>query len=642
MKKLSLPANREFSNRKCFAAGLLSASAFFMSLQTTLAEGSQISSSYREHIYKFFEQITDSFKGNAFIITVVAMLLFYAYKNFMGEGEKRLASFKHDGLLSGFFAVMYLGGKAFRYNNSLSSLYVPKFNLLKSVVILLGFYYFYLFIVRLINHILENNREIFKVKTDKLEGLKVIYRQHPFLLVWGIIFLAWSFHIFFRYPGALSADNWNQLQFYFGELPFSKWQPYFHTWLVGSFVNAGMQIFGSANLGLLIYVICQSLAMSGILSYTQLLMYRWKVPVWFRFFAMFLYCVTPYFTGNAAWAIKDYPHIMGFMVWNMALINLLFSGEGFCFTKKSIPYLVAFFAGALMMMLFRNNGLHIYLVMGLILGVIWIVRLARKKDKFSVYPVLVFVIPLIVLALIDHAITTSYNAVEGSKREAFCLPFQQTARYVRDYYDELTDEEIEKISRVLDWRYLPTSYDEECADDIKELYINPTTEEMTDYLVVWLRQFFKHPMCYVEATWNQNYFIFMPDFDNVVYNQDCNAGNAVATVEFRNWTGIHVPKIFQGFPIIICSMYRMLNQIPFIALMNNLAVYVVIMFVLVALMQNRKYNAARIAMGPVWISFLFIFMTPLIKDQPRYSWGIIYMLPTMIALYMYLRNKELN
>ena len=37
---------------------------------------------------------------------------------------------------------------------------------------------------------------------------------------------------------------------------------------------------------------------------------------------------------------------------------------------------------------------------------------------------------------------------------------------------------------------------------------------------VWLKEFFRHPLCYVEATWNQNYYVFAPYVDNVVYNKN--------------------------------------------------------------------------------------------------------------------------
>jgi hypothetical protein len=234
-----------------------------------------------------------------------------------------------------------------------------------------------------------------------------------------------------------------------------------------------------------------------------------------------------------------------------------------------------------------------------------------------------------------------YNVEDGSIREAFCLPFQQTARYVRDYYDELTPHELEVLKETFDWRYFRTSYDPLCADDIKSLYTEGDTQHIINYLQVWFTDFFKHPLCYVQATWNQNYFIMMPDADIVVYNQDCDAGKGVATQEFIDWINIYVPDAMQGFPIMICSMYRMLNQIPIVALMNNLAMYVYIMFILVRLMKNIGFKGGRIAMIPLWLSLCFVLMAPLIVRQPRYSWAVIYILPTIVGMYFF-KKRDLS
>lgn len=638
MKK-DLLKNGPYSKGLCFFAGLVSSAALFVNFDTVEPYESHISDPIRRGLFKLFEYTTDAFAGNAFVITLIALILFFVFREFLGDGYRCLRAVSHERVLAIFFSVMYVGGRGFRQDNTLRVLVSPFFNFFKAVIVFLGFYFLAVLFIRLVVYALDNSNEIFLIKTDRFKRIREFYGKHPFLSVFILIYCLWIPHLIVRYPAALGSDNWNQLQFYFGELTYSAWQPIFHTWIMGTFTNLGMTLFGSANVGLFILASVESAVMAGTLAFTVYEMKRWNVAAWFRLFTLFLYCFTPYFVGNAAWVIKDYPHMIGYIMWTLCIIRVVLSEELQFSFKKDWGLFLAWLIGAALMIMCRKNGLYIYAAMTLLLLIVWIVKLVKRKEKFSMFIIAGLILPFVITGLIEHAITVKYNVVPGPVREAFCLPFQQTARYVEEHYDELTDEEIAILSDTFDWKYFTTSYDPLCADDIKSLYIEDTSN-LVPYLGLWVRQFFKHPMSYIEATWNQNYFIFMPDYDNVVYNQDCDAGRAVASPQFQEWIDIHVPESMQGLPIAASSMYRMLNQLPFIALLNNLAMYVYIMFILRRLMQDKKFYAGRIAMIPIWLSLAFVLMSPLIHQQPRYAWAVIYIMPTIIGMYMHMNSKQ--
>ena len=630
---------KPYSKMKCFAAGVISSAALFVSFDTNEPYESHIGDPIRQGLFRLFEYTTDAFSGKAFIISLVAICLFFVYKELLGDSEKRLYPVRHEMALSFFFSFMYLGGRAFRQGNSLGVLISPRYNIFKAAILLFGFYYLFVLFVRGLAYLLDNNDRVFVIGSDRFKGVRELYRKHPYLFVFLTVIICWLPHLIFRYPGALAADDWSELQFFFGVLPYSSWQPIFHTWLMGSFADAGMELFGSTNSGLFILVCLQATAMAAVLAYTVFMMYKWRIPLWYRLFVLFLYCFTPYFTGNAAWIIKDYPHMIGYVMWSLCIIRIVLDGKREFSFKDDLGLLVSWVLGASFMMLCRNNGKYIYVFMTLVLAVIWVVRIIRKKESFGLYLLLMAILPLVITGTINHAITVHYNVVKGSVGEALCLPLQQTARYVTEHYDELTDEEIEILSSVLYWDEFSRSYDPTCADPVKMWYRQGSEEHLPEYFGLWLRQFFKHPMTYIQATWNQSYFIFMPDYDNVVYNQDCDAGKSIVDEVFKDWINIHVPESMQGFPIMICSMYRMLNRLPFIAMLNNLAIYIYVMLVLRRLMQDKGLVEGRIALGSLWLSLIFVFMSPLIENQPRYSWAIIYILPTIVAMYMFMSNR---
>lgn len=642
MEKIKKTNSEKYvSQIKCFFAALLSAASFFVTLDTPEPYTSHISRSLLDHIFKFFEYVGSSFAGVSFYILVLAVALSYIYYHFFGNTSHRLEAVKGDKGIAIFFAIIYTGGRAFAYNDFLNALWTPKFNILKALVLIGGCYYLYLLGIRLLNTLFIKRHEIrINCSVNKFSKIKKLYHAYPFLFILAFIMLMWLPHLIFRYPGALSTDNWNQLNDYFGWQQFSTAQPIIHTIAVGSFVEFGLKVLGSANAGLFIYCILQALLMAAVLSYTHLFMYKWNSPKWFRILALFTYTVTPYYTGNAAWAIKDYPHLIGYVLWGLCFIEIILEGKKSFTLKEDKRLIILWILGAILMAAFRKNGMHIYIIASLVLLVIFIKELIKKNAKLSVSVVVALLLPIVVVTVMEKTIINVWDVYEIDQKDAFSLPFQQTARYYHYYGDEMTEEELAAVGDVLNLNELYEDYTPHCSDNVKSEYHAEGTEQLIRYFKVWFLMFFKHPDAYIEATWDQNYYIFMPDFDNVVYNQDCNAGNAVAGDGLIEYLNIHVPDSMQGFPILICSMYRALNKMPIISSLNNLCLYVLMMFVLTLFMKRNGLKKYNLSMLPIWLSLLFIILAPMVKDQPRYSWAIIYLMPTYVAMYMRLLDKN--
>lgn len=633
-----------YTKLKCIIAGLFSASAFFINLETPSPYESHIVSPLINIIFELFEQLNSTFAGNAFLIMIIGLALSYAYYKVLNS-----TGIKGDKLLALFFSIMYTGGKAFRYNDSLSSLWSPKFNVIKALILVIGFYYLYLAIAKVTLWVLDNPWKIQSLLDYSALGNSKIkknlyshYHRHPFVFMWILIMITWLPHLICRYPGALSDDNWAQLNQYFGQDILATNQPIIHTMTVGIFVEFGLKILGSANVGLFIYCILQAIAMAAALSYTLLFMKKWNTSKWFRILVFLLYTVTPYFTGNAAWAIKDYPHMVGYVLWGVTFIDIVVRNKVSFSLKKDKQLIILWIIGAFLMASYRKNGLHIYLATVAIWIGVLVVRYFKQKSglRISVALLAMLILPILISSGLEKGIINAFNVEEIKQQDMFSLPFQQTARYYHYYGDELTDEEYEAIGDVLDFEWLYTDYHPYCSDSVKAEYHAENTQQLLRYFKVWFLMFFKHPLCYIEATWNQSYYVFMPDFDNVVYNQDVNAGIGVATDELKDYLNLHIPAPIDGLAITICSLYRMLNQMPVISTLNNLCAYVFLMFAISLFLKRKDLKEHRLALVPLWLSFIFIFLAPMIADQPRYSWAIFYLMPTIVAMYMHLIEKK--
>jgi len=57
-------------------------------------------------------------------------------------------------------------------------------------------------------------------------------------------------------------------------------------------------------------------------------------------------------------------------------------------------------------------------------------------------------------------------------------------------------------------------------------------------------------------------------------------------------------------------------------------------------MKDKRFAGGRIAMIPLWLSLAFVLMAPLIYQQPRYSWAVIYILPTIVGMYLYYVKRK--
>ena len=111
----------------------------------------------------------------------------------------------------------------------------------------------------------------------------------------------------------------------------------------------------------------------------------------------------------------------------------------------------------------------------------------------------------------NHVFLPMMNIKPGSEREMFSVPFQQTARYVKEHSEEITTEEAEAIRGILDFDHLAELYNPEISDAVKWTYKDKADNSAKlAYIKTWIKQFIKHPLTYFEATFNNTYRYFDP------------------------------------------------------------------------------------------------------------------------------------
>ena len=84
------------------------------------------------------------------------------------------------------------------------------------------------------------------------------------------------------------------------------------------------------------------------------------------------------------------------------------------------------------------------------------------------------------------------------------IPFQQTARYVKYYGNDVSTEEEKVIRKVLDYDTIGKNYDPDLSDPVKNTY-KQKDEYLKDYFNIWFEMLKKHPTAYIQATLNGTY-----------------------------------------------------------------------------------------------------------------------------------------
>lgn len=619
--------NGRFSKVWLFLQAFFTALALNTELGVADDEIDGISNAFLAKLYAILAQIESGIRTKGFFLTVLMASLFAGYL-WISRKEHTVSQKKHIGLAV-FLSVMYTGGMAYWYGGNLSLLYSFQINKLRSVVLLLGMYFFYLHAIEGLHYILHKKTKNAGTAAERTGKWSLGYRKYSFWMTWGILMLIWLVHLILRYPGAMSYDNWAQLRYYYGFERYTTAQPIFHTWLFGSFIRLGVKL-GSPNVGLFLFVLMQSLIMSAVLTWTLELMKHWNTAVWLRTLTFAVYCIAPYFAGYAAFPIKDYLYT-AFLVLLACLMAewMLAEGQFWNYIAKNVLWIVA----TALMILCRKNGIYLYLVVTVAICVqmFW-----KKKRTLRVTgrKMIVIILPFLLVFAVEGIITQVYHVEKDSPKEMFSLPFQQTARYVKEYGDEISEEEREIIAKVLDYDSLAEIYEPMTADPVKTTYRSGSTGDLTAYFKVWLKEFFRHPLCYVEATWNQNYYVFAPYVDNVVYNKNCLVGSELEyDKEYYSWLNFQIPEKMEGVSNVTVKLYSLLTTAPVIGMFSNVAFYVILMFVLLHFIRLEKNKRAFFVILPAVISFLFVLLAPQIQGQPRYAFPIIYTMPLMIAFY---------
>lgn len=315
------------------------------------------------------------------------------------------------------------------------------------------------------------------------------YEKHVFLVSFLVIALAWLPYVITFYPGSVCFDGYFQLNQVAGVRPLTNKHPIMSTFILGFFFKLGRMV--NDNFGVFLYVMFQLLASSAIYALSIKQIRKIGMSLKICVLAVLYFALVPVWGAYIQAVVKDTLYtavFVWFAVWCVTLADEVFHKDKNIQRKTFVmSFLTAFFVCIL-----RQNGKYIVLP-----TLVCLAAVSLKKWKKLVILLLVF---MFAITGYDKGVVPAFNAEQISRRAMFSVMFQQTAKYLRSYPEEVTEEEYEIIDKVLKADIIAEEYNPRLSNPVKNTFRNDTSNEnVKEYLKVWFKMFWKHPGVYLEA-----------------------------------------------------------------------------------------------------------------------------------------------
>lgn len=395
------------------------------------------------------------------------------------------------------------------------------------------------------------------------------------------------------------------------------------TFLMGGAVKIG-DMLNNQNLGFFLYTLTQVILTNSIVAY-GLTVIRNKCRPIVYVISLILYAFLPIFS---LWqlAISKDALFSAFALLLLILFYQIVESKGKILSSKK--FLLLLFVTNLMLILTKPQGVYISLLSFCVIAFVF----RKHWLKF----LCIGVLPAIFyITIFTGVLLPALNVATSGKQEMFGFAFQQTARYVRDHGDEVTEEQKETIDAILPYDELAELYSPTSQDPVKFTYKqNAPGDALGNYLKVWLEMFAKHPGTYIAATAENIKHFFIPD-TKALYSYRpllIEYSDILNEHEFFTLSNTKPQPIYY----IVALVIDILATNPITMLFFQPCFYVWITIIGITLLLIKKNFYSLLAFTPIVISLLILIIAPIVDT--RYILQLIYCAPLLYAIIF--RRKD--
>lgn len=450
-----------------------------------------------------------------------------------------------------------------------------------------------------------------------------------FLLASGIVILCWLPYYIAFFPGLSNPDTGMQIAWALHrptewlkysavrgpEIYATNHHPYFVTLLFGLFAKLGLAM-GDITWGVAIYCFGQMLLTALVLTFVWYYLRRLGLPVGIFRIGLVFTALFPLFPLYAITMLKDSLFSLSCLAFSLLLFELARTrGEAL----RKIGFCALTFLTALLVALTKNQGVYFVAAAGV---------LCLIFCRFRLRALATLLIPVVLFQCVwVQVLLPAWNVAPGGKQEVLGLLFQQTARYVKEYPEDVTEAEEEAIRAVLDYDRLPELYKPHLADPVKFTYNQDATdEELSAYYQAWLSMLRHHPDVYIQAFLHNIYGGFYLGHET-----------ALSYTNFDNRETAPYPELCvpsgqrqEAAEAFIQVFLRAVQHIPVLGLLFRVGAYPwLVLFLFLDVLRRRQLRPI-LAQIPAILSVAVLFLAP-VSGSYRYAMPMVYMAPFLLS-----------
>ena len=459
-----------------------------------------------------------------------------------------------------------------------------------------------------------------------LTGSGYSYAWIPYVAAF-VCLLCWLPYFLYEYPGVMTPDSINQYAQVIGAYALSNHHAVVHTALIGMFYKIGLSVTGDAHTGLALYTAAQMIFMALAAGYVVRTLQKADVRMPVLLITIGFYALVPY---NGAYAVtmwKDIPFAGCMTIFCAALMRFMLRGS-FAASSDAVPklwaseyftLLIPYVLSGTLLCLLRTNGWYAFAVS------LPLILIAYRKWLKVMLPVHLTILALVLF--VKYPVMHVYEIPQADFVESLSIPVQQIARVIANG-ESITEHEAAYIHQLMDLEQIPSAYQPDCSDNIKNLIRqkgNSTLEaDKGAFFKTWLSIGIEHPKAYFDAYVAQTNGYWYPDVHNEV---------GLADGIYPNEFGLVWQPVIRGNIIIKIKelLFKLPEIIPLYGLLWSIG-FVLWVLVLTAALSLRmgKPASALVCLPVLLLMFTLCIATP-VAVEFRYAYAAFYALPLLIV-----------
>lgn len=529
-----------------------------------------------------------------------------------------------------FFAVFMILGHSFYEDNSWDLVFGSTELFRSSVLHGIGYFILFSVSIALLFHGLDRlSRKHYNERTwpKPIQFYLELLHRHPIATTFFTLFLLYLPYMIYSFPGIFTSDTVAQLENGYVAL-FEKTSrlrnhhPVVHTLLLYGFSRFGATVFHSPTIGIGLFSLIQICFLFFVIGWMIQFLLERHVSARCLGLVLLFYVLSPRMRNYMFLLVKD-TWFAGFLLLFLVELYRILTIQNWSSAEKW-QHRGMFLLSILGIFFFRQEGVYLIILSSLVM------LIATRRRSFLRLAVLAFA----GFYLYTQILLPACSVKASNPREVFSIPFQQTARYLRDAGDDVTPEEKEAISAILDYDNLAERYNPNLSDPVKATYnTDAGSDELLSYFEAWFQMLLRHPDIYVQATMNNLYGYFYPGgFTTKLYSYDNSETHLEELNESLADDGVsfHYPAAFDAVRQNLETLRESIFQLPGLVLFNYTATYIWMLILWFFYCIRRKNQKGLLLLTPLMIVLLVCIAGPTYGWYFRYAYSIAFCLPAVI------------